>query len=120
MGHERLATIMTILHFLGHNPTPDEVEDIFGSGISFEHFVETVYIPVELPLLASSTLGRYRGILRNYLVPAVGKDLLRDLTTLRLQGYVSSLANSPGFQSHESKDKIRDVLSSVLSAAVKY
>jgi hypothetical protein len=40
------------------------------------------------------------------------------MTTLRLQGYISGLAKER--LAHESKDKIRDVLSSVLVRAVKY
>ncbi len=43
---------------------------------------------------------------------------LRELTTLAIQRYISGLAFSP--LSHESKDKIRDVLSSILSSAVQY
>jgi integrase len=89
-----------------------------GSGVSFEHYVNTVYIPVELPLMSASTRDRYEGVLNNYLIPAFGTDLLRDMTTLKLQTYISGLAKS--VLAHESKDKIRDVLSSVLASAVKY
>lgn len=89
-----------------------------GSGITFKHYVDTVYIPTELPLMASSTQDRSQGVLKNYLVPAFGKDLMRDMTTLRLQTYFSGMAKS--VLSYESKDKIRDVLASVLSTAVKY
>jgi integrase len=43
---------------------------------------------------------------------------LRDLTPLTVQRFFSEMANST--LSHESKDKVRDVLSSVLGSAVRY
>ena len=43
---------------------------------------------------------------------------LRDLIPQTVQPCVSGLAGSP--LSHESKDKIRDVLSSILASALKY
>jgi integrase len=106
-----------------------------GSATPFEGFVNTVYNTTALPLLASSTQARYRGIVDLYLIPTFGSLCLRDLTPLTLQKYIS------GFQiretgdtkqrnpepngtknrlSRESVDKIRDVLSSVLGSAVKY
>jgi hypothetical protein len=51
-------------------------------------------------------------------VPEFGKLSLRDLTPLTLQRYFSGLAGSP--LAHESKDKIQDVLSSILGSAVQY
>ena len=90
----------------------------FGSAVGFKHYLDTVYIPTDLPLMAASTRDRYEGVLRNYLVPAFGDSLLRELTPLRIQTYLSGLAASK--LSHESKDKIRDVLASVLGSAVKY
>ena len=51
-------------------------------------------------------------------VPEFGKLSLRDLAALTLQRYFSGLAASP--LAHESKDKIRDVLSSILGSAVQY
>ena len=106
-----------------------------GSATPFESFVSTVYNTTALPLLASSTQARYRGIVDLYLVPTFGSLCLRDLTPLTLQKYIS------GFQirepedtkqrnpepdgakkrlARESVDKIRNVLSSVLGSAVKY
>lgn len=61
---------------------------------------------------------RTRGVIANYLVPEFGKLSLRDLTPLTLQRYFSGLAASP--LAHESKDKIKDVLSSILGSAVQY
>jgi hypothetical protein len=71
-----------------------------------------------LPLMAKATQGRYLGIVKNYLKPAFGEDSLRDLTPLTLQRYFTGLVNST--LSYESKDKIRDVLSSVLGSAREY
>ena len=71
--------------------------------------METTYIPIVMPLLAKSTRNRYEGIIENYLKPAFGKLCLRDLTALSVQSYFSQMATSP--LAHESRDKIRDVLS---------
>jgi integrase len=73
----------------------------------------------------------YKGVLRIYLEPAFGKLCLREITTLAIQRYFSALANAEIVKrvrgelmrapmSQESKDKIRDVLSSVLASAVQY
>jgi integrase len=67
---------------------------------------------------ASGTQSRSRGVIQNYLLPAFGDACLRDLGTLQLQRYFSGMAGSG--LSHESKDKIRDVLSSVLGSAVRF
>src|SRR5437762_10607836 len=71
-----------------------------------------------MPLMAKSTQNRYQGVVRNYLLPAFGNLCLRDLTTLAIQRYFSGMT-APEL-SHESKDKVRDVLSSVLGSAVQY
>jgi integrase len=106
-----------------------------GSATPFESFVATVYLMTELPLLASSTQARYRGIIDLYLIPAFGPFCLRELTPLALQKYISGfqmkLPKEAKYEnpkneeagkslSRESIDKIRDVLSSVLGSAVKY
>jgi hypothetical protein len=49
---------------------------------------------------------------------ALGKMPLGDLTPMALQGDFSKMASSPLAQ--ESKDKIRDVLSSVLGSAKRH
>src|ERR1017187_3745809 len=59
-----------------------------------------------------------RTVIANCLVPEFGRLALRDLSPLTLQRYFSGLAASP--LAHESKDKIRDVLSSILGSAVQY
>ena len=57
-------------------------------------------------------------MLKNYLVPAFGESCLRDVTPLVVQRYLSKMAGSD--LSHESRDKIRDVLSSALGSAVQF
>jgi integrase len=89
-----------------------------GSATRFEHYVREIYVPTDLPLMAASTRDRYQGVLKNYLLPAFGDALLRDMTALNVQKYLSGLADSN--LSHESKDKIRDVLSSVMGSAKRY
>lgn len=89
-----------------------------GSAMSFGEYLDTVYSTTVLPLMAKSTRDRYDGILRNYLKPAFAKTALRDLTPLTLQQYFSGMSSSA--LSHESKDKIRDVLSSALTSAKNF
>jgi Phage integrase, N-terminal SAM-like domain len=93
-----------------------------GSATNFEHYIETIYKPVVKPLMATTSFDRTRGVLDNYLIPAFGKCCLRDLTALTLQTYFSKLTTSTTNQmlSHESRDKIRDVLSSALRFAVQH
>jgi hypothetical protein len=92
--------------------------ETIGSATNFTHYVESTYIPVVLPLMAKSTRGRSQGVIRNYLLPSFGKQCLRDLTPLALQRYFSQMESSK--LAHESRDKIRDVLSSVLGSAVRF
>jgi len=89
-----------------------------GSATKFEDYVESVYKPVTLPTLAKTTRDRYLSVYKNYLQPAFGELCLRDITQLTVQRYVSGLADSK--LSQESKDKVRDVLSSILGSAVRY
>jgi integrase len=89
-----------------------------GSAINFAHYVERTYLTVVMPLFAKSTRDRSEGILQNYLLPTFGGLPLRDLSPLSIQRYFSNMATSA--LAHESRDKIRDVLSSVLRSAVEY
>lgn len=89
-----------------------------GSATNFGEFVDTVYIPVLLPKMAKTTQGRYAGIIDNYLKPQFQKLCLRDISVLTVDRYLTSFSTST--LSHESIDKIRDVLSGILSAAVRY
>jgi integrase len=92
--------------------------ELIGSATNFTEYVGNTYKPLLMPLMAKTTQERTRGVIANYLVPEFGKLALRDLSPLTLQRYFSGLAVSP--LSHESKDKIRDVLSSILGSAVQY
>jgi integrase len=87
-----------------------------GGATSFTDYVST-YQETEFPAMAQSTQDRYEGVINNYLTPAFGSLCLRDLTPLTCQRFLSGL---PARLSHESKDKIRDVLSSILASAKKY
>ena len=106
-----------------------------GSATTFETFVQSVYTTTELPLMATTTQSRSRGIIDNYLIPNFGSLCLRELTPLNMQKFISGFDISGSGNrargdsenggrrkrlSRESVDKIRDVLSSVLGAAVKY
>src|SRR5262249_15581348 len=59
-----------------------------GSATTFDFFVRTVYLTTELPLMASSTQSRYRGIIKQYLIPTFGSFCLRDLKPLTLQKFI--------------------------------
>jgi len=89
-----------------------------GSATNFQQYVNDTYKVVNLPLLAASTRERYTGVIKNYLIPAFGSSSLRDLSPLTVQKYFSGLSGSS--LSHESIDKIRDVLSSILVSAKQY
>ena len=89
-----------------------------GSATNFTEFVDNVYTPVSLTKMASSTQDRYQGIIDNYLKPQFGGLCLRDISVLTVDRYLSGLGK--GKLSHESMDKIRDVLSSILKSAVRY
>lgn len=96
----------------------DEEQVDLGSATNLAQFVKDTYIPLELPLLATTTQDRYEGVLDNYLLPIFGNLALRELTPTRLQRYFSGMANWK--LSQESRDKIRDILASVLNATRKY
>ncbi len=89
-----------------------------GAAVTFETFTRRTYQATVMPLMASSTQSRYQGIIDKYLIPAFGRLALRELTPRNLQAYLSSLSGTG--LSHESMDKIRDVLASILGAAVRY
>lgn len=92
--------------------------ETIGSATLFTDYVQSTYSSTLLPLMAKSTRDRYEGIIANYLKPAFGSKCLRDLSPLALQQFFSSLSDSK--LSYESRDKIRDVLSSILASAVTY
>ena len=88
-----------------------------GSATNFRIYVECTYIPLEMPLLAKTTQERYKGVLDHYLLPTFGDLSLRQLTPFVLQTYFSGMAGCS--LSHESQDKVRDVLASVLRTATE-
>jgi integrase len=89
-----------------------------GSATNFAHYTENTYIPVALRTMAKSTQDRYKGVINNYLQPAFGKLALRDLTPMTIDRYFAGLGDSE--LSHESLDKIRDVLASILKRAIRH
>jgi integrase len=89
-----------------------------GAAVGFEDYVESVYKTTLLPLMAKSTQSRYTSVIKLHLNPAFGSKCMRDLTPLTLQQYFSGMTSSE--LSYESRDKIRDVMSSILSSAVTY
>jgi integrase len=90
-----------------------------GANTNFKYYVEKTYIPVVLPLMAATTKGRYEGIFEDYLKAAFGQCSLGEITPLAVQRYFSNSTNFSDLQ-HESIDKIRDVLSSIMRSAVEY
>lgn len=98
-------------------PTNHDVHT-FGSATNFREFVADIFLKVTMPLFSSSTQSRYCGVIKNYLLPNFGELALRELTPLTLQKYFTQMSASK--LSHESRDKVRDVMSSILSSAVKY
>jgi integrase len=89
-----------------------------GSATNFADFVDQTYLPVVLPQMAKSTRDRYRGVIKNYLKPQFGGLCLREISVLSVDSFFASLGNTELDQ--ESLDKIRDVLSSICGAAVRY
>jgi hypothetical protein len=67
---------------------------------------------------ASTSRGAEQQCFENYLKPALGGLMLREITLEPLQNYFSRLQQSA--LPFESVDKIRDVLSAVLRTAVDY
>jgi integrase len=86
-----------------------------GSATNFQRFAEDTYRELEMPELAETTQQRYNGVIDKYLVPAFGKLSLADLTVAKIQTFFTAFRDSN--LSHESVDKIRDVLASILRKA---
>ena len=89
-----------------------------GSAVKFADYIEQVYRPTELPLLAKSTQQRTNSVIENHLKPKFAESCLRDVTPLEVQRYFSGMTGAD--LSHESQDKIRDVLSAILGSAIRY
>jgi integrase len=88
-----------------------------GGACMFRDFVQ-VYQRDVLPTLASTSRERSASVLKNHLNPAFGDLMLRELSLEPVQSYFTRLQQSK--LSHESVDKVRDVLSAVLRTAVEY
>lgn len=88
-----------------------------GGALQFQTFIDSMYLPVAQSLQASSTYDRTQGVIENYLIPHFGKLCLHQLTSLTLQTYFMGLDKK---LAHESRDKIRDVLSASLRFAVEH
>jgi integrase len=89
--------------------------ECIGSAMLFGAYVEGTYRSAALPLLASTTRDNYEYVLGRYLLPTFSNTSLRDLSTLTLQRYFSSLKVS-----HCSASKVRDVLASVMGSALRF
>ncbi len=85
-----------------------------GSVTPFRVFVESDYKKAVLPLLAAPVQKNYSIALRSRLLPDFGDLPLRELTARRLQTYFANLEGG-----HATLAKTKDVLASVLNAAVK-
>ena len=89
-----------------------------GSGVNFMAFIEDNYNPVVLPLLSQGAQNTYTGAIRKHLKPAFQDMMLRDLTPLTLQRFFSAMP-ARGI-SYPVMVKVRDALSSILRAAVRF
>jgi hypothetical protein len=101
------------LHPLNHG------SETVGSATIFRHFVEQTYNKVVLRKMAKPTQERSGGVIRNYLLPALGEIALRDITRLAVERFLADLALSNEL-APESREKTRGVLSAVLQSAVNY
>jgi integrase len=89
-----------------------------GSAVTFGGYFEQVYKGTQLQLMAKSTRDRSLNVVKNHLIPVFEDLALREMTPLTIQRYFSGMVKSE--LAYESKDKIRDVLSSIMGSAVGY
>jgi integrase len=89
-----------------------------GGAVPFNQYVETIWMPTELPLLSSSTQNCYQGIIAKCLEPRFGASCLRELSPLVLQRYFSELTGER--VGYPTVLKIRDTLSSILRSAARF
>jgi integrase len=102
-----------------------------GSAVTFKDFVEQVYNRNKIPLLeGGGSQDRYQGVLRNYLVPAFGGKMLRELSYDTVQAFFTGLIKQKQeiqrgkntvslILSKDSRHKIWTVFSSVMTHARK-
>lgn len=90
-----------------------------GSAVTLAEFTG-LYKKTVLPMMSKSHASRYRGIIKNYLVPSLGKlmlfDIERQASTAAEEMFVE--LKSKKF-AKETYDKIRDCLSSVFTFAIE-
>ncbi len=86
-----------------------------GSATPFGTYVDATYRPTVLPVLASTTRTNYEYMLKKHLLPMFRSTPLRDMSSLKLQTYFSTLQVS-----HSSAVKVKDALASVLNSAVRF
>jgi integrase len=105
-----------------------------SSAVTFKDYVVQVYNRNKLPLLEGGSQDRYESVLDNYLLPAFGEKMLRELTYDTVQAFFTSLSvqarevqrgseKNPKTISMmltlETRRKIWTVFSSVLTLAKK-
>lgn len=89
------------------------------SATPFEDYVRHTYRGTKVPLMAKPSRDRYEGVIDNYLIPAFGSKMLREVTPETVQSYMSGLA-AGGKLEIESRRKVLTVLSSILASAKKF
>lgn len=89
------------------------------SATTFDEYIRQVYRGTKIPLMSKPSRDRYEGVIDNYLLPAFGAKMLRELTPETLQSYMTGII-AGGKLKLESRRKIATVLSSILGSAKKY
>jgi integrase len=80
-----------------------------SSAVTFKDYVEQVYNRNKLPLLEGGSQDRYVSVLSNYLLPAFGGKMLRELSHDTLQAFFTSLAVKPRTVERGSEKKPKPV-----------
>jgi integrase len=86
-----------------------------GAGVNFMQFIDYEYRPNYLPDLAKPVQDSYESMLKVHLESTFASRCLADLTRSTLKGYFADLAKRVEYP---TLLKVRDVLSSILRAAV--
>ena len=86
--------------------------------ITFQQFVETVFVPNAIPTLKLSTQKRYGRTLNNHLLPAFGERRLCDIGTLELQRFVLQKMDSG--LGWAAADHLRNLMSRIFATAKKW
>lgn len=126
----RVAEVLGSVHDMGFRQAQKLVEKVTdplnkqprnpGVAVTFKEFAEGTYLKLELPLFSKSHESRYAGIVKNYLLPALGRITLFELeqpTSTAAQQVFTDLKGRG--LAKESLDKIRDCFSSIMTSALK-